>query len=50
MKKFAAIALAVALIPALAACNTIKGVGKDVSAAGSAVEGAAQDVEDEIKK
>lgn len=50
MKKLAAIALAVALIPALAACNTFKGIGKDVKAGGEAVEEVAQDVEDEITK
>lgn len=50
MKKLSAIALAIVLIPALAACNTFKGVGKDVEATGKAVEKTAQDVEDEITK
>ena len=30
--------------PLLSACNTVEGAGKDVSAAGQAVTGAAQDV------
>ncbi|HAY05992.1 MAG TPA: entericidin A/B family lipoprotein [Hyphomonas sp.] len=50
MKKFAAIALVAALIPALAACNTVKGIGKDVKAGGQAVEEVATDVEKEITK
>lgn len=50
MKKLSAIALAVVLLPALAACNTFKGFGKDVEATGEAVEEVAQDVEDEITK
>jgi entericidin B len=41
MKKFAAALLAVALIPALAACNTVKGIGE-------AVEEVAKEVEKEI--
>lgn len=50
MKKFAAIVLAVALIPTIAACNTVKGVGKDVQAGGEAVEEVAKDVEDDIQE
>lgn len=48
MKKYAAILLAVAMIPSLAACNTIKGVGKDVQAGGEAVEEVATEVQKEI--
>ncbi|MFN3911201.1 entericidin A/B family lipoprotein [Hyphomonas sp.] len=48
MKKIVAALFAVALIPALTACNTVKGVGKDVQAGGEAVEEVAKDVEDEI--
>jgi entericidin B len=48
MKKFAAALLAVALIPTIAACNTVKGVGKDVQAGGEAVEEVAKEVEKEI--
>ncbi len=42
MKKLLVLALASAL--ALSACNTVSGVGKDVSAAGNAVSNAAQEV------
>jgi entericidin B len=48
MKKIVAALFAVALIPTLAACNTVKGVGKDVQAGGEAVEDVATDVEKEI--
>lgn len=42
--KKCVIALALMLAPAaLAACNTIEGVGKDVGAVGGAVEDAARD-------
>jgi entericidin B len=50
MKKLAAVLLAAALIPALAACNTVKGVGKDVQAGGEIVEEVAKEVEEEITK
>ncbi len=50
MKKIVAAVFAVALIPALAACNTFKGIGQDVKAGGEAVEDVATDVEDEITK
>ncbi|MEZ7688171.1 entericidin [Neisseria sp. 20925_1_37] len=42
MKKFALIALAT--ITLLSACNTISGVAKDVSAAGTAVSNTAENV------
>jgi entericidin B len=50
MKKLAAVLFAAALIPALAACNTVKGVGKDVQAGGEIVEEVAKEVEEEITK
>jgi entericidin B len=50
MKKIVAAVFAIALIPTLAACNTFKGIGKDVQAGGEAVEEVATDVEDEITK
>jgi len=40
MKK---ILMVIAAVVAVAACNTISGIGKDVEAAGSAVDKAAQD-------
>ena len=33
---------------AMAACNTVKGAGRDVSAAGRGVENAAQETQEEI--
>jgi entericidin B len=40
MKK---ILMVIAAVVAVAGCNTISGIGKDVEAAGSAVDKAAQD-------
>jgi predicted small secreted protein len=42
MRKFIILAVAAASLLA-AACNTVEGVGKDVSAAGEAVEETAKD-------
>lgn len=42
MKKIIALTLAVAAL-AVSACNTVAGVGRDVTAAGRAVSGAAED-------
>ena len=42
MRKLIVLALAASAL--LAGCNTVAGVGKDVSAAGKAVTGAANDV------
>ncbi len=46
MKKLVLIAITSML--ALSACNTISGAGKDVSAAGSAVSNAAQNVKEKM--
>lgn len=43
MRKIVILAVVAAAL-ATAACNTVAGVGKDVSAAGKAVTGAANDV------
>ena len=42
VRKFVAVALIVAGL-GLSSCNTVEGAGKDVSSAGNAVAGAAQD-------
>jgi len=42
-KPIAVLAATLTTVLALAACNTISGMGKDVEAAGSAVDKAAQD-------
>ena len=41
--KIAFAAMAFLLAAAAAACNTVAGVGKDVSAAGGAIDDAAED-------
>ncbi len=43
MKKIVALTLVAAAL-AVSACNTVSGVGRDVSAAGRAVSGAAEDI------
>jgi entericidin B len=40
--------LAVLALPSLSACNTARGMGEDVSAAGNAMSGTAEDVEDKM--
>ncbi len=47
---FAALACAIAAPLALAACNTTKGVGKDVEAAGEGIQDIADDTKDAIRK
>lgn len=42
MKKIVALGLAAAAL-AVSACNTVAGLGRDVSAAGQAVAGAAEE-------
>lgn len=48
MKKLIIAAFAVAALPLVTACNTVKGAGKDVEATGEVVQDVAQDVEDEL--
>lgn len=40
MKRIVVISL-IALLPLITACNTVKGVGKDITAVGEAMEDAA---------
>ena len=40
--------LAGSALPSLSACNTARGMGEDVEAAGKAMSGTAQDVEDKV--
>jgi len=42
------ILLAMLGLPLLSACNTASGMGEDISAAGSAMSGAAEDTKDEM--
>ena len=48
MKKILATSLSLAFV--LTGCNTVKGVGKDVSKAGEAVTGTAEKTSDEIRR
>ena len=48
MKKLMIAFFALASLPALAGCNTIEGIGKDVGAAGDAVAETAKDVKEDI--
>ncbi|ENV12951.1 entericidin A/B family lipoprotein [Acinetobacter schindleri] len=48
MKKILATSLILAFV--LTGCNTVKGVGKDVSKAGEAVTGTAEKTSDEIRR
>ncbi|ATO19746.1 entericidin [Acinetobacter sp. LoGeW2-3] len=48
MKKILATSLILAFV--LTGCNTMKGVGKDVSKAGEAVTGTAEKTSDEIRR
>lgn len=42
MRKYVEAALTAALVLTAAACNTVRGAGRDVQSAGSAVENAAK--------
>jgi predicted small secreted protein len=48
MKTTAAALLALTALATLAACNTVQGVGKDVSSAGQAVTGASKEVQKKV--
>ena len=48
MKKLFIALFTLASVPALAACNTIEGIGKDVGATGDAVASTAKEVKEEI--
>ncbi len=49
MKRHSIPLILAALVIGLAGCNTVGGAGKDVSSAGKAVTGAANDVKEDIK-
>ena len=42
--------LAIASVIVFTGCNTVKGMGKDVSSAGNAVSNTAEKTQDEIRK
>jgi entericidin B len=47
-KSIVRVALVAFALAGLVACNTMEGVGKDVSAGGRAVSGAAKDVKEKM--
>jgi predicted small secreted protein len=47
-RKLFIIGLAIVVIPALAACNTVKGAGKDIEKGGEAIQDGAEDVQDDM--
>ncbi len=48
MRKIGIIAMAIAFVLSLAACNTVRGFGQDVSAGGRAIGSAATTVQDHL--
>ena len=48
MKKVLAASVMIAVV--LTGCNTVKGMGKDVSSAGNAVSNTAEKTQDKIRK
>lgn len=47
-RKLMLIALLAALVPAVSACNTVKGAGKDVEKAGEGIQNGAENVQDDM--
>ena len=48
MRKTGMVALMLAFVMSLCACNTVKGVGQDISAGGQAIDKAATKVQDKL--
>lgn len=48
LRKALLIGLTVLAIPALAACNTVKGAGKDIETGGEAIQDGAENVQDDM--
>jgi predicted small secreted protein len=49
LRKLILTGLAAALIPALAACNTVKGAGKDIEKGGEAIQNGADNVQEDME-
>ena len=47
-RKLVLISLVAFAIPALGACNTVKGAGKDIEKGGEAIQDGAEEVHDDI--
>lgn len=50
LRRVLAVVALAAPVLAIAACNTIEGMGQDIQAAGEAITGTAKDTKEEIKK
>ncbi len=50
MKKTSILLAVLILIPALAGCNTIKGIGQDLAGIGNGLSGASDKVKDDITR
>lgn len=48
LRKLVLIGVTAAVIPALAACNTVKGAGKDIEKGGEAIQDGAENVQDDM--
>jgi len=48
-RKIVLVLCAAMMIPALAACNTVKGAGKDIEKGGEAIQNGAQSVQEDIE-
>jgi len=48
-RKIMLLGLLATMIPAISACNTVKGAGKDVKAAGQGIENGAEKVQNDIE-
>jgi entericidin B len=47
-RKIVMLGLLAAMIPAISACNTVKGAGKDIEKGGEAIQDGAEDVQEDI--
>ncbi len=48
LRKLILIGLVAAAVPALAACNTVKGAGKDIEKGGEAIQNGAENVQEDM--
>ncbi len=49
LRKLVLIGLVAATVPALAACNTVKGAGKDIEKGGEAIQDGAENVQQDMQ-
>lgn len=48
-RKAILVGIAATLIPTLAACNTVKGAGKDIQKGGEAIQDGAEEVQEDLE-